>query len=186
MTAAARLGTAAALLLVAACGPVAPPVTMPQPPGLVLSDPGRQAINNTAYAFGSQGVLAGRPADAALAIAQAEFLTVDLAVNQRWASFAPRVQQGFAAARAEWRQAVGIAPDAAPQAVIDGLFAARTALLAGDRRAASAALVPPAFVPGGEATLARLAALPPLPLAGRAASDAQGEMWRDQVQIEVE
>ena len=176
-----------AALFVAACvAPGPPPVTLP--PGLVspLADPGRQSINATAYGFGSPAGLAGRPDAAAALLAQAEFLAVELATGQRWITFAPRVQQGFVAARQEWRAALGIAPDAPPQGVIDALAAAHTALLAADRARAAAVLAPPVFQPGGEGTLARLAALPPLPLTARAASDAQAEMWREQVQIDVD
>ncbi len=177
---------AAALLALAACGGPRPePVTWPVPAGgAITTDPARQAINGTAFGFARPDTLAGRPAEAAELLAQAEFLTVELAIGPRWIPFAPGVRQAFVAARPEWRAAGGIASDAAPQAAIDALLAGRAALLAGNRAAAVAALSPPVFPAGGEDALARLSALPRLPLSARAGSDAQSEMWRDQVQIE--
>ena len=188
MTSGGRAVLAAlALPAITACaGPPPAPVRLPPAATDALADPARQAILSTADAFAAPGRLAGRPAVAAAAIAQAEFLAVELATGQRWIAFAPRAAQGFVAARAEWREAAGIAPDAAPQPVIDALLAARAALFAGSRDAAAAALAPPAFPHGGEAVLARLGALPPLPLTARAAAEAQQELWRDQLQIETE
>ena len=58
--------------------------------------------------------------------------------------------------------ALGIAGDAPPQAVVDGLFAASRALRLGNAAAAEQALAAPAF-PDGRMTLARLASLPDLP-----------------------
>ncbi|MBR0682311.1 hypothetical protein GXW74_17600 [Roseomonas eburnea] len=188
MSFARRRGWAmAALLSLAACGgSVAPPVALPPEATVGFADPARQAIIVTAYSFGRPSSLAGQPAEAARVIGQAEFLAVELATGQRWIGFAPYVAQEFAAARREWRGVIGIAPEAPPQAVIDALFATRGALLAGDRRAAIAALSPTTVPGGGEGAVQRLAALPPLPLAARAASDAESEMWRESVQIDVE
>ncbi len=56
--------------------------------------------------------------------------------------------------------------------MVDALYAAAQARRAGDAEAARRALSTPLFPAGGEATLARLAALPPLPRAGFAASIA--------------
>lgn len=188
MTAARRPAWAlAALLALGACGgAVTPPVMLPPEATAGFTDPARQAIINTAYGFGHPAELGGRPADAAALIGQAEFLTVELVTGQRWIGFAPRVAQGFDAARQEWRQALGIAPEAPPQAVVNALFAARGALLAGDRRTAAAALAPPTFPGGGEGAVQRLAALPPLPLAARAAAEAESEIWREALQVETD
>lgn len=178
---------AAALLAVAACGTPAPaPVVLPFAPSNPLADQARQAVGATAFGFAHMADLAGKPAEAAALLGQAEYLTVALAADQRWAGLAPRVQQAFAAARPEWRRAAGIAEGAAPQAVIDALFAARDGLVGSDRAAVAAALTPPVFPEGAESVLARLAALPPLPLAAAAANEAQLEMWRDEVTVEPE
>ncbi len=66
--------------------------------------------------------------------------------------------------------------------MVDALYAASRALRAGDAEAARRVLSPPLFPAGGETTLARLAALPPLPRAGFAASFAAREMNRQDSQ----
>lgn len=166
------------LLALAACGTPPPAASLPPDPGAGLADPGRGAILNTAYAFATPAHLARRPADAALAIAQAEYLAVDLNINQRWREFSPIVPQGFQQARPEWRAAAGIAPDAPPQAVIDALSSARNALLRGDATRAAAALPAALFAGGGGAALGRLAALPALPRTADAARNAENELAR--------
>lgn len=174
-------GMAALLALtLGACGTVPPYVALPPDVGLGLADPTRNAILNTAYAFATPGRLAREPADAALAVAQAEYLAVELSYGQRWREFSPIVPMAFEHARAEWRSAVGIAPDAQPQPVIDALFTARYALQRGEAARAAAALPAPLFQGGGEATLARLSALPALPATANAARGAESELWRQQ------
>ena len=66
--------------------------------------------------------------------------------------------------------------------MVDALYAAARALRAGDAEAVRRALPPPVFLAGGEAALARLAALPPLPRAGFAASLTAREMNRQDSQ----
>lgn len=167
--------------------PASPPTPAPQrAPGATLpadvtrgvTDPARRAIFNTSYAFSAPRRLAGRPADAARAIAEVEFLTVDFGVDQRWREFPASVPLAFQNARPEWRAAAGIAADAEPQAVIDALFAARRALLQGDTAAAAAALTPPMFQGGGNATLGRLSALPVLRRTAAATRSAENELAR--------
>lgn len=174
-----RIGALLLALAVAACAAPPPGAVLPET-GLGFGDPGRGAIGNTAYAFAVPANLAQQPAEAALAIAQAEYLAVDLTANQRWREFSPIVPMGFEQARPEWRAAIGIAPDAPPQPVIDALFAARDALLRGDATRAAAALPAPLFRDGGHAALARLAALPALPRTASAARSAEGELARMQ------
>lgn len=174
-----RAGIAAALVLLAACGATPPAlVTLPAEPTAVTTDPARQAIIVTAYAFTHPAALAGRPDEAARVVALAEFLAADFAVNTRWSDISPQVQLSFVAARREWRDAFGISAAAPPQAVVDALFAARGALLRGDREAAAAALPPAAFPAGGPAVLARLSTLPALTVTARAASLAEAELLR--------
>ncbi|MBR0647809.1 hypothetical protein, partial [Plastoroseomonas hellenica] len=125
-----RIWAALLVVSIAACTAPPPEATLPETIG--FGDPGRGAIANTAYAFATPATLAQHPAEAALAIAQAEYLAVDLIANQRWREFSPIVPMAFQQARPEWRAAIGIAPDAPPQPVIDALFAARDALQRGD------------------------------------------------------
>ncbi|GGG42022.1 hypothetical protein GCM10010964_31890 [Caldovatus sediminis] len=180
---AARVPAALALLLVlgaAGCAPEAMPPSAVLPADAVAGagDPTRAAILHAADAFSRPGRLAGRPEEAARAVAEVEHLAVELSTGPRWAGLSPLVGQQMQAARAELRGALGIPPGAPPQAVIDQLFAASRALRAGDRAGAAAALSPPVFPAGGQATLDRLAMLPPLPRTASATALAQQEMIR--------
>jgi len=184
-----RAACLASLGLLIGCAAMPPPpeARLPEASGAaVLLDPARQAIFHTASVFASPARLAGRPAEAAQAISEAEFLAVELRHNSRWTELSPLVSMGFEQARPEWRAALGIAPDAPPQAVIDALTRVRLAYARQDEAAAAAALAPPLFTPGGQAALARLSALPPLPRTARAASMAEQELWRIQRRGEPE
>lgn len=176
-------GLAGAVAL-AGCTP--PPSGPGGGPGAVLprdavvgaGDPTRAAILNTAYAFASPANLAGQPVEAARAAANFEYLAAQLPVDPRYREFSPLVMTNLAQGRVELREALGISPGAAPQAVIDALYAGSRALRAGDMAAAERILSPPAFTLGGAATIGRLAALPPLPKVNFAAAFAQAEMVR--------
>lgn len=173
-----RAAGLSALGLLAACNrPPPPTAVLPPDANSPLLDPARQAILHTAYAFAAPSRLAGNPAAAAQAISEAEFLAVDLTTNTRWTEMSPLVPMAFVQARAEWRGALGIDTAAAPQAVIDAMTRVRMGIGAQDTAAAAAALAPPLVTPGGAASLARLAALPPLPRTASAAAMAQSELW---------
>jgi len=90
----------------------------------------------------------------------------------------PTVATSLARARDDARAALGVAPGAPPQAVINSLYGASRALTAGDRAGAERVLSPAVFQGGGAATLQRLASLPPLPRANEAATLAQFELYR--------
>jgi hypothetical protein len=177
----------AALLVTMLAGCVQPgpqgagsgPVWASLPPDAVVGagDPTRAAILNTAYAFGTPASLAGRPADAARAVAQLEYLATEIPTGARWREFDPTVGLELEQARREERAALGIAPQAPPQAVIDALYGTSRALRAGDTAAAQRLLAPPVF-PAGQQTLQRLANLPPLPIANQATSRAASELDR--------
>ena len=178
-----RAACLAALGLLAGCAGMPPPqeARLPEAQGAAaILDPTRQAIFHASSAFASRTPMAGRPAEAAQAISEAEFLAVELRTHSRWTEMSPLVTIGFEQARPEWRAALGIDPNAPPQAVIDALTRVRLAFGGQDPAAAAAALAPPLFTPGGQAALARLAALPPLPRTARAASMAERELWRIQ------
>lgn len=155
-----------------------------QTASLGTGDPGtlalaaNTAINETAFAFAQQSRLAGRPGEAARAIAQAEFLAVDFTTNQRWTRASPLVAVNLTAARREWRMALGIAESVPPQAVIDALLDTHMGLANSDRGRALASLPASVFPAGSAATLARLGALPPLPVTARATAFAAQESTR--------
>ena len=117
------------------------------------------------------------PAEAARAVAQLEYLASEIPGGARWRGFDPTVGLALQGARQEARAALGIAPEAPTQAVVDALFATSRALGAGDGAAAQRLLAPPAF-PNGPQTLQRLSSLPPLPAANRATSRAAAELDR--------
>jgi hypothetical protein len=154
------------LLAAAACAQVTQPPAPPPPPDLVAgaAEPTRAAMAAIAAAFVDRGEhLAGRPAEAAQAAAQLEFVVADLPRNPRWAAMPDSIRLELLLARTELRDALGVAEAAAPDAVIEALLRAARALRAGDRRAAAAALPAPLFRPGGARSVDRLGDLGPLP-----------------------
>jgi hypothetical protein len=168
---------ALSLPLLACGGPVPPHAALPPDAVVGAGDPTRAAIVSTAYAFNTPASIARRPAEAARAAAQVEHLATEIPYGPRWVEFSPNVGTHLMAARGELRSALGIAPDAPPQAVVDALYSASRALAAGDGTAAERVLPPPAFR-DGRATLARLAILPPLPRTGTATALTEREMLR--------
>jgi hypothetical protein len=168
------------LALLSACEAVPAPPSVSLPPDAVqgAGDPTRAAIITTANVFAAPGSIAGRPALAARAAAQLEYLAVEVATGPRWVGFSPLVSLEFKKAQPELRAALGIDPAAAPQAVIDSLYAASRALAAGDRAAVERILGPPLYPAGAAATLQRLAEMPYLPHANYATASALREMNR--------
>jgi hypothetical protein len=158
--------------------PAPPSVSLPPDAVQGAGDPTRAAIITTANVFAAPGGVAGRPALAARAAAQLEYLAVELATGPRWVGFSPLVALEFRRTQPELRAALGIDPAAPPQAVIDSLYAASRALAAGDRAAVERILAPPLYPAGAAATLQRLAAMPFLPHANFATTLALREMSR--------
>src|SRR4051794_12810827 len=132
----------AILLSLGACGPQPPQLYASLPPDAAIGagDPLRAAAASTSVAFSSPQPLAGRPADAARAVAQMEYLAVQMPNNPRFPGLSPTAGSQFAAARREWRGALGIPAEQPPQAVIESLYAASRALQVGRKDAAAAAL----------------------------------------------
>ncbi len=151
---------------------------MALPPDSVqgAGDPTRSAILNAAYAFGTPSSLAGRPAEAAVAVAQLDYLASEIPFGPRWREFDPTVGLLLRDARQEVRGYLGVSQEAAPQAVVDALFATSRALRANDRAAAERILAPVASNP--RQTVAHLTALPLLPKANVATARAQQELDR--------
>lgn len=144
-----------------------------------IGDPVRGAALTAPRNLGNTSRWDGKPAGAARAAAQLEFLTEQFATNPRYApEVNPSVLQQLQAARAEMRAQLGIAPQAATQTVILSLLRAADALDDGSRVQAEAALAGPDFTAGPEATLARLSSLPRLPRTANAAGAAAGEIER--------
>ncbi|GAA0570058.1 hypothetical protein GCM10009416_05780 [Craurococcus roseus] len=144
-----------------------------------LGDPVRGAALRAPATLGDTSRWAGRPVEAAEAAAELEFLANEMATNPRYApEVNPAVGQQLEFARREMREFLGVAPSAAPDLVIAGLRRAASALRAGSRAGAEAALSGPAFAYGPSATLGRLASMPRLPRVAEAAGGVAAEMDR--------
>lgn len=144
-----------------------------------LGDPVRGAALHAPRNLGDTSRWAGQPAEAALAVAQLEFLAQEFRTNPRYApEVDPTVTLQLERARAEMRQFLGIAPAAPPEAVIAALRRAAEALRGGSQASAEAALQSAFFTAGPLVTLARLGAMPRLPQTGAAARRAAAEIAR--------
>jgi hypothetical protein len=174
----------AAALALAGCDlpPQTPGASLPPDAVVGAGDPVRSAVANTSVAFSSPQLLAGRPAQAAQAVAQMEFLAVEIPNNPRYTGISPTVGEQMVLARQEWRTALGIPADLPPQPVIDSLYAASRALRGGQQDAAAAALPVAVFPQGGQTAVVRLASLPNLPLTNRAAVAASETVRRHDAQ----
>jgi len=173
----------AALLLLAGCGPLSTPppggwASLPPDAVLGAGDPTIAAILNAAAVFGNPKSVAGNPVGAARAVAQYEYLATEIPTGPRWQTFPPIVSVQLAQGRVALRQTLGIAPDAPTQGVIDSMYAAGRALVMGDRAAAVHILSAPFYQPGGEALLAKLAALPLIPQVNIATTQAEAAYLR--------
>lgn len=172
-------GLALALLLSPVLAPGCIEMREPPPRPLALpawiapagegGDPARDMIRDAAEGFADQGRgLAGRPAEAARAVAQLEYLAAVIPAGGRWAPISPSAGFALRGARQELRGALGTREGAPPGAVVEALSTAAAALRGGDRGAAGRALSPRLFNPGGAETLARLGDLGTLPQAAEA------------------
>jgi hypothetical protein len=172
----------ATLALLAGCvTPDQPPqgyATLPPDAVQGAGDPTRSAIIGSAYAFGNPSSLAGSPAAAARAVANYEYLATELPYGPRWRGFNGPIGPQFAAGLQELRPAIGIAPNAPAQPVVNALYGASRAINAGDQAAAERLLSSPLFPNGGPATLQRLSNLPPLPRVAAATAFAAQELDR--------
>lgn len=138
-------------------------------------DPTTQAINRARSAFASEARLAGRPAAAARAVADVEFLAVELQ-GLRFVGADPLVAPSMRAARDELRGMLDIDPNVPAQPVIDALIAAANAI--DDGGDPIIPLSRPFFRAGAPVTLMRLNALPPAPRTVQATARAAGMIAR--------
>ncbi len=144
-----------------------------------FGDSVRGAALHAPFILGDTALLAGQPARAARAAVQMEVLAQGFAANPIYTADASgSVLHATALGRAEMRRALGIAPDAPADLVIDTLRDAAAALDAGSPARAEAALSGPAYPAGAAATLARLNRLPYLPRVAEAAGAAWQEVRR--------
>lgn len=149
---------------------------LPEFRGFVSLDPVRHSIEQGADMLTHRSRLMGQPWETARLVQALEFLAVEVPNGPRWNVMLPMAQLTLPAARAEWREAFGIAPDARAQEVIDNLTEFRTAFAEQHPAAAPAALRAPLFTPGGLESLSLFADPPALPRTTRAVIDARQEL----------
>ncbi|MCR0980646.1 hypothetical protein [Roseomonas populi] len=169
-----RYVTLALLLGLTACA-VQDDTIPPVPPlaGQGTRSPVFNAIQGAAMAFANPAALAGRPAEAAIAVSRLEWEAAAIPVERSFFWFSTITGPALTAARYEVRQALGIRQDARPALVMGAMDSAAAALIAGDQQGARGMLSPPTFAPD---TLERLANLPRLPQANQATLRAQRDI----------
>ena len=171
-----RIPALAALLALslAACSAIFVPDTAVMPRTAagtpVMSDEG--AIQTAASALGSPANTAGRPVEAALALAAIDYLAGALYTNPHWTGFPAQTKLRMLQARDEVRQVLAIAPGTPSQVVVDHLIQAAHAFEGQNTQAAEAALPASVFTLGPQRTVALLTNLPYLPQANFAAQAA--------------
>jgi hypothetical protein len=155
---------AALLLALTACA--APPVATLPPAAVRLDyDPLRAAIRGAADAFAYPETLTNRPQDAAIAVAQLEFLAVEMLAPRQNMNFSGIIGPALQAGRYEVREWLGVPQSTPSQAVIDALTANPPDLAR-----------PAIFSAGPAETLRRLSAMPRLPQANTATAAARQEL----------
>jgi hypothetical protein len=141
----------------------APPMQAPSPASAVTADPVRSMAFDAAGWFARPR--ANQPAQAARAIAEIEFLAVEVPRSPHYASRSATAQTQLLQARNEARRELGVPANADGSAVMRALRDAATALDANDRAAAQAALPASLFTAGPAATIQRLSRPPRVPSA---------------------
>jgi hypothetical protein len=123
-------------------------------------DPDVTAVNLAQWAFADASRTYGRPIEAARASASLDYLAGEISTAPRWANIDALTKQQLLEGRRDLRAALGVAPGATSQQVVDSLTAASTALAADDKTGAIRALGSPVFPAGGAKTLDVLSNLP--------------------------
>jgi hypothetical protein len=153
------------LALLAGCSTPAPQTSLNPAATRLDADPVRAAIRGAADSFAYPETLANRPQEAATAVAQLEFLAVEIMAKRTNIEFSGIVGPSLQAARSEMRDYLGIASTAQPQAVIDALLSVPPNLSRAD-----------IFTAGPAETLRRLSEMPRLAQANTASAMARQEM----------
>lgn len=167
---------AAAMLLPAACGSIAPLPDTPAVPAAALGTNGdvdQAAAAIAGWAFADPSHTDGRPVEAARAVIALEYMSGELSSSPRYAGVSPLHQRQLLDARQEVREALGIAPGAPSQAVVNAMIGVESSCMGDNIAGEKQALTGPAFILGPDATLQRLVSLPSLPLAKVATARAQ-------------
>ena len=165
----------------AACGPLPPPPDTGHLPVGTFAPIGQDqdvpAIETAKYAFAVPARTRNNPLAGAQAALALEYIAGELNTSGRWDQVSAPTKMELLQGRKAMRAAVGIAPDAPSQAVIDSLATARTALSVGNETAAINALDTPAFPNGGAATIKVLTNLPYISMANISTMHAAGQIY---------
>ena len=168
-------------LALAACGSIQPvvPDTARMPAGALGGglDPDVAAVNLAQWAFADSGRTYGRPIEAARAAASMDYIAGQLYTSPRWANISALTKEQLLQGRQEVRGALGVAPGATSQQVVDSLITAGNALAAGDQGTAVRSLGSPVFTSSGEQVLARLSNMPYLRMANVSTMRAANQLF---------
>lgn len=169
----------ATCVALSACAYAVVPDTARLAPGQLGSngDPDVAAIQLAQYAFADPSRTYGRPIDAARAAASLEYAAGQFYTSPRWQNISVLTKEQLLQGRKEMRAALGVAPNASSQAVVDQLIAAANAMVAQDRAAAIGLLGGPVFTAPGEAVLARLSNMPYLQMANVSTMKAANQLF---------
>lgn len=160
-------------MLPAACAGIQVPDTARMPPfAFGVVDPDVGAIELAQWAFADPIRTRGDPVDGARAVAAVDYLAGELQASPRWQNMSVLTLMQMVQARAQVRRAVGIAPGAPSQQVVNSLIGAANALAAGLQPAALAALDNPIYQQPPPQTLFKLSNLPYVPTANVATQHA--------------
>lgn len=175
----ARVAFALAALLPAACAYETKPADTAVLPTGVFSplDQDVPAVEYARYAFSSSSRTRGNPVAGAQAVLAMDYIAGQLNTSSRWVNISALTQIQLLQGRAQARAAVGIAPGAPSQVVVNSLAAAAFDLQAGDQAKAAAALDNPAFLQPPAQTLARLTNLPYIQMANVSTAHAEPELF---------
>jgi len=178
MTAMNKIVLASLIALSACVAPVVPDTARLAPGQLGTNqDPDVAAMNMAQYAFADPSRTYGRPIDAARAAASMEYVAGEFYTSPRWSNVSAITKEQLLQGRNEVRAALGVAPGASSQAVVNRLTAAADAMQAQDRATAVGLLGAPVFTTSGEAVLARLSAMPYLRMANVSTMKAAGQLF---------
>ncbi len=162
-----------------ACGPLPPPPdTAVLPPGVFSPlDQDVPATEYAQYAFSDPARTYGNPVAGAQAVLAMDYIAGQLNTSPRWQNISAITQMQLLQGRAATRQAVGIAPNAPSQLVVNSLVAARNDLASGNSQAAEAALTNPAFPGGGAQAVRALTNLPYIQMANVSTQHAGEDLF---------
>ena len=144
---------------------------------VIGQDPAIAATNAATEAFAYPGMMQGRPAQMALAIASLDAMAGQFSTGGRWMAMDPIAKQQMLDARNQVRGILGVPETAQSQSLIDHLVAASHALDRGDQAAALTALSGADFTKTPAQTLALLTNFPKVPNANYATMAASQDLF---------